>query len=93
VVLVAASAYGVAALRATLLPETVKIGLLGLTGLVWLQAVLGIVTLIAVAPLWLSILHQTLAVVVLGAATWSLWRMLRIEERTFAGAVGSRGLW
>lgn len=91
--LVAASAYGFAALRATVLPETVKIGLLTLAGLVWLQALLGVATLMAVAPLWLSILHQTLAVVVLGAATWGVWRTLRVEERLFAGAVGSRGLW
>ncbi len=93
VILAGVTAYGVAAFRATVLPETVKIGLLALAGLVWLQAMLGVATLMTAAPLWLSIVHQTLAVIVLGAATWSLWRIRRVEERHFSGAVGSRGLW
>ena len=39
----------------------------------WLQAVLGIATLMHAAPLDLSLMHQALGVVVLLAATRLVW--------------------
>jgi cytochrome c oxidase assembly protein subunit 15 len=43
-----------------------------------LQVVLGIATLMLVAPLWLSMIHQFLAAVVLGLATAFAWRIRRV---------------
>ena len=44
-----------------------------LTGLVVMQAVIGIVTLLLVIPISWALLHQAMAIVVLGVATWH-WR-------------------
>ncbi|MBS0296050.1 MAG: COX15/CtaA family protein [Proteobacteria bacterium] len=74
------------------MPEGMKVGMGALLGLVWLQAALGIATLMAVAPLWLAMIHQTGAVLVLTAATAGLWSMLRFEQRSFGGGIGSRAL-
>ena len=43
-----------------------------LAGLVLLQAVLGIVTLLLAVPLWSGLAHQALAMLVLAAAVWNL---------------------
>jgi cytochrome c oxidase assembly protein subunit 15 len=48
-----------------------------LASLVAVQAVLGIVTLINAAPLWLSLMHQCLAAFVLTAALAFAWRVRR----------------
>ena len=49
----------------------------------WLQAVLGIVTLIHAVPLWLGGLHQAGAAVVLALATANLWLVRRSQPRLF----------
>lgn len=54
-----------------------------LAGVVWGQAVLGIATLIHAVPLWLGVLHQAGAAVVLAAATANLWLVLRAQPRIF----------
>jgi cytochrome c oxidase assembly protein subunit 15 len=69
----------------------VKAGALGLAVLVWGQATLGVLTLVNAVPLPLGALHQAGAVAVLAAATFGLWRILRLEERLFSPGIGSRG--
>jgi len=58
----------------------------------WLQAVLGIVTLIYAVPLWLGVLHQAGAALVLAAATLNLWLVRRSQARLFTSGPRSRGL-
>lgn len=60
-----------------------------LFGVVTLQAVLGIVTLIHVVPVPLGVLHQAGAAIVLGVATWNLWLVRRSQPRLFMS--GPRG--
>jgi cytochrome c oxidase assembly protein subunit 15 len=86
--LTAATVFAVRAVRARM-PEGVRVGAVALAALVWLQASLGIVTLMNVVPIPLGVLHQAVAVLVVAAATFGLWRMLRLEGRLF-GAIGSR---
>lgn len=50
-----------------------------LAGLVLLQAVLGIVTLVLVVPLWAGLAHQALAVIILGVAVWNLQTTQRLQ--------------
>ncbi|MBY0612615.1 MAG: COX15/CtaA family protein [Beijerinckiaceae bacterium] len=50
-----------------------------LAGLVLVQAVLGIVTLLLVVPLWAGLAHQALAVIVLGVAVWNLMTAARVR--------------
>jgi cytochrome c oxidase assembly protein subunit 15 len=91
VLLASATTFAVLAVRARM-PETVKLAAGVVAGVVWLQALLGIATLMNAVPIWLGALHQAGAVVVLAAATFLLWRVLRSEERLFSGGIGSRGL-
>ena len=58
----------------------------------WLQAVLGILTLINVVPLWLGVLHQAGAALVLAAATINLWLVRRSQPRLFTSGPRSRVL-
>ena len=53
-----------------------------LAGLVFLQAALGIVTLILVVPLWAGLAHQGLAVIALGAAVMNLQTAVKIPSPT-----------
>jgi cytochrome c oxidase assembly protein subunit 15 len=89
--LTVATLYGVLLLRARM-PEGMKLGVGVLLGLVWLQAGLGIATLMAGVPLWLAVMHQIGAVAVLTATTVNLWSMLRFEQRLFGGGIGSSAL-
>ena len=50
---------------------------LGLAGVVVVQVLLGIATLMAGAPLWLSILHQLWAVALLTTSLGLVWRLRR----------------
>jgi cytochrome c oxidase assembly protein subunit 15 len=50
----------------------------------WLQAMLGVVTLMNAVPLWLGGLHQAGAAVVLMIATANLWRVRRSQPRLSA---------
>jgi cytochrome c oxidase assembly protein subunit 15 len=54
-----------------------------LAALLWLQAGLGIVTLMHAVPIALGALHQALAALVLGAATVNLWLVRRSRPRLF----------
>ncbi|QTN18534.1 COX15/CtaA family protein [Brevundimonas sp. AJA228-03] len=54
-----------------------------LGGALWMQALLGIVTLVSVVPLWLGGLHQAGAAVVLALATANLWMVRRSQPRLF----------
>lgn len=54
-----------------------------LAGALWLQAGLGIVTLIHAVPLGLGVLHQAGAALVLAAATVNLWLVRRSQPRLF----------
>lgn len=54
-----------------------------LAGLVWVQAILGIVTLVHAVPLWLGATHQAVAALVLAAATINLWLVRRSRPRIF----------
>ena len=71
-------------------PVEVKAGAAALAGLVWMQALLGIATLIYRVPMALGVLHQAGAVVVLAAATWLVWRVRR-SDRGFSSGFGSMG--
>jgi cytochrome c oxidase assembly protein subunit 15 len=82
------SLFAVQAVRARM-PEGVRMGALALALLVWVQAGLGVAALMNAVPIWLGGLHQAVAVVVVGAATYGLWRMRRFEGHLF-GAIGSR---
>jgi cytochrome c oxidase assembly protein subunit 15 len=54
-----------------------------LAAALWLQALLGVVTLIHVVPLWLGGLHQAGAALVLALATANLWLVRRSQPRLF----------
>ena len=63
-----------------------------LAAVVWLQAVLGIVTLMHAVPVWLGVLHQAGAAVVLAVATANLWLVLRAQPRIFMSGPRTMGL-
>ncbi|MDQ3126790.1 MAG: COX15/CtaA family protein [Pseudomonadota bacterium] len=58
----------------------------------WLQALLGVATLMNATPLWLGALHQAGAALVLAAATMNLWLVRRSQARLFTSGPRSRGL-
>jgi cytochrome c oxidase assembly protein subunit 15 len=58
----------------------------------WLQALLGIATLMNATPLWLGALHQAGAALVLAAATANLWLVRRSQDRLFTSGPRTRGL-
>ena len=70
---------------------------LGAAGLVvaaalWLQALMGIATLMNATPLWLGALHQAGAALVLVAGTVNLWLVRRSRPRLFTSGPRTRGL-
>jgi cytochrome c oxidase assembly protein subunit 15 len=85
----AALAYLVLALRARM-PEESRLWASALALCVFVQACLGVATLMNVSPIWLAALHQIGAVVVLAVATINLWRLRRQEERLFSGGFSYR---
>lgn len=52
-------------------------------GAIWLQAGLGVVTLVHAVPIWLGGLHQAGAALVLAVATANLWLVRRSKPRVF----------
>ena len=58
----------------------------------WLQALLGIATLMNATPLWLGALHQAGAALVLAAAMINLWLVRRSQARLFTSGPRTRGL-
>ena len=63
-----------------------------LAAALWLQAALGVITLINAVPLWLGALHQAGAALVLAVATVNLWLVRRSQPRLFMSGPRSRGL-
>jgi cytochrome c oxidase assembly protein subunit 15 len=60
-------------------------------GLLWLQALLGVVTLVHAVPIWLGAFHQAGAAIVLAAATANLWLVRRSQPRLFTSGPRTRG--
>ena len=89
--LAAATIYVIQAFRARM-PGMVRLSAALVAGMVWLQAAIGVATLMNAVPLWLGVLHQIGAVTVLGLATWTAWRVHRSEERFFSPGIRSTGL-
>ena len=77
-----ATAYAVQAIRAKL-AQGAGASAWVLLALVWVQALLGIATLMHAVPLSLGALHQAGAAVVLGVATVNLWLVRRSQPRMF----------
>jgi cytochrome c oxidase assembly protein subunit 15 len=75
---VAAIVLAAVASRTRHLAEETRILAIALAAGVILQAGLGVATLMAVAPLWLSILHQIGAALLLALATAFAWRIRRV---------------
>ncbi|WP_309627343.1 COX15/CtaA family protein [Brevundimonas sp.] len=82
VLLIGGTIYAVQAWRWRL-AEGLGVSAFLLTAAIWLQAALGIVTLIHAVPLWLGGLHQAGAAVVLALATANLWLVRRSQPRLF----------
>ena len=87
----AATIYAIQAFRARM-PDTIRIAGAVLAGSIWLQGAIGVTTLMNATPLWLGVIHQIGALVVLTIATWTAWRVRRSEERLFSSGIRSRGL-
>lgn len=85
--LIGGTLYAVRALRGRL--ET-GLGLSAgvVAGALWLQALLGVFTLIHAVPLWLGALHQAGAAIVLAAVTINLWLVRRSQPRMFSSTLG-----
>ena len=78
VLLVVAIWLAVSARRTNYVPPPAKRLMTATAHAVVLQAVLGVATLMLAVPLWLGILHQLFAAVVLGLATAFAWRIRRV---------------
>jgi len=65
---------------------------IGVAASLWLQAALGIVTLIYAVPLWLGGLHQAGAAIVLAVVTLNLWYVRRSQPRLFTSGPRPMGL-
>ncbi|MGZ9100549.1 MAG: COX15/CtaA family protein, partial [Brevundimonas sp.] len=74
------------------LAEGLGVSAFVVAAVLWLQALLGVVTLIHAVPLWLGALHQAGAVLALTAATVNLWLVRRSQARLFTSGPRSRGL-
>lgn len=90
ILLFAASLFAFMAYRARM-PDNVRLAATLIAGLVWMQALIGIAALMNATPVWLGIVHQIGALVVLTAATYTAWRVSRSEERLFSSGIRSRG--
>jgi cytochrome c oxidase assembly protein subunit 15 len=72
-----AGGMALAAARARGLPAEAKLAVGGAFAAVCVQVLLGIVTLMAGAPLWLGVVHQLWAVATLTAALFVAWKVRR----------------
>jgi cytochrome c oxidase assembly protein subunit 15 len=91
VLLLAGTAYAVQAWRWRV-AEGMGAGAFALAAALWLQAALGVATLVHAVPLALGALHQAGAAVVLAVATVNLWLVRRSQPRLFISGPRSRGL-
>jgi cytochrome c oxidase assembly protein subunit 15 len=89
--LIAGTVYAVQAWRWRL-AEGLGTSAIVLAVALWLQAALGVVTLIHAVPMWLGGLHQAGAALVLLAATVNLWLVRRSQPRLFMSGPRSMGL-
>ena len=89
--LIGGTAYAVQAWRWRV-AEGLGAGAFAVAVALWLQALLGVVTLINAAPIWLGGLHQAGAALVLAVATVNLWLVRRSQPRLFVSGPRSRGL-
>jgi cytochrome c oxidase assembly protein subunit 15 len=89
--LIGGTAYAVQAWRWRL-AEGLGAAAFAVAAALWLQALLGIATLMNATPLWLGALHQAGAALVLAAATINLWLVRRSQARLFTSGPRSRGL-
>jgi cytochrome c oxidase assembly protein subunit 15 len=71
-------AFAVTARRSRHVQPEVRLGAYVLSGLGILQVLLGVTTVLMVAPLTLSMAHQILATVLLGVSVWLTWRARRL---------------
>lgn len=91
VLLLGGTAYAIQAWRWRL-AEGLGAAAFAVAGALWLQALLGVVTLVHAVPLWLGALHQAGAALVLATATVNLWLVRRSQPRLFTSGPRSRGL-
>jgi cytochrome c oxidase assembly protein subunit 15 len=91
VLLIGGTVYAVQAWRWRL-AEGLGAAAFAVAGALWLQALLGIATLMSATPLWLGALHQAGAALVLAAATLNLWLVRRSQARLFTSGSRARGL-
>lgn len=91
VLLIGGTGYAVQAWRWRV-AEGLGASAFAVAGALWLQALLGIATLVNATPLWLGALHQAGAVLVLTAATVNLWLVRRSQPRLFTSGPRSRAL-
>ena len=89
--LAAGTGYAIHAWRWRL-AEGLGVSAFVLAGLLWLQASLGVVTLMHAVPITLGTLHQAVAALVLAAATVNLWLVRRSRPRLFMSGPRSTGL-
>jgi len=89
--LIGGTAYAVQAWRWRV-AEGLGAGAFAVAAALWLQALLGIVTLMHAVPLWLGALHQAGAALVLATATVNLWLVRRSQPRLFVSGPRSSGL-
>jgi len=73
-----ALAFGVAAWRSDYLARDAKLLALAVTAAVLVQALLGVITLMAVVPIGLGVAHQVMAAVTLCLAVAFSWRVRRV---------------
>ncbi len=91
VLLIGGTAYAVQAWRWRL-AEGLGAAAFAVAAALWLQALLGIATLMSATPLWLGALHQAGAALVLATATLNLWMVRRSQGRLFTSGPRTRGL-
>ena len=89
--LLGGTAYAVQAWRWRL-AEGLGAAAFAVAAALWLQALLGVATLMSAVPLWLGALHQAGAALVLAAATINLWMVRRSQARLFRSGPRSTGL-
>lgn len=89
--LIGATVYAVQAWRWRL-AEGLGAAAFTLAGVLWLQAALGVATLMNAVPLGLGVLHQAGAALVLAVATVNLWLVRRSQPRLFMSGPRSRVL-